>query len=198
MLFFAVKRFFFSTLLVSMLLSSFDFAEARILSSSVFFKGKYKNRTVYGTINSWDNRICTVINSKIVVGQLNNSDSNTAILAGKKVVITEYLLRNPVDTKRIPSSWFENKKFQECSNKLSYATCTIKSDSKYYSNENELFRGRIESSTKVFVLGENTTSLYVEDEEKEVAESWADFSFSLNEQSINFITAIKNINCKSK
>jgi hypothetical protein len=197
MIFFILRRRLSIILLASMLLNVFNFAEARTISSSVFFKGKYKAKVIYGNVNNWDSRICTVIDNKVVIGRL--GDSNTVILAGKKVVITDYIPKNPNGFREIPDMWLENKKFLECSQQVSHAKCTIKAGSKYYNTSDEFFRARIGSSTRVFVSGENTTAhLYTEDEEKKIDENWLDFSFSLNGKSTSFITVIKNINCKSK
>jgi hypothetical protein len=198
MLFFNLRRRLSITLLALILLNSFDFAEARTISSSAFFKGKHKAKVIYGSVNNWDNRVCAVVDNKVVMGRLNNSDSNTVILAGKKVVITDYIPQNPNGFREMSGMWLKNKKFMECYQKVSYAICTIEADSKYYDTSDEFFRGRIGSTTRVFVSGENTTSYsYMEDEEKKIDENWADFSFSLNGKSTSFITVVKNINCKS-
>jgi hypothetical protein len=198
MLFFNLRRRLSIALLALILLNSFGFAEARTISSSAFFKGKYKAKVIYGSVNNWDGRICAVIDNKVVIGR--TSDSNIVILAGKKIIITDYIPQNPNGFREMSMSgmWLKNKKFMECYQKVSYGICTIKSGSKYYNPDNEFFRGQIGSSTRVFVTGTNTSSYsYIEDEGKKNDENWANFSFSLNEKSTSFITVVKNINCKS-
>jgi hypothetical protein len=197
MLSFILRRRFSIVILMSILLSSFGFAEARTIPSEIFFKGRYKSKIIYGTINSLDNRICTVINNRVVVGKLTSSDSNMANLSGQKVIITDYLLKNPVGYKKIPSVWLENRKFQECSERTSHATCHIKEGAKYFNySEDKSFSGIINSRKKVFLFGEETASL-MHDEEKADEVNWGIFTFSLNKNSVDYITKVDNLNCRS-
>ncbi len=67
-----LKYFNFKTKIISISLisSSFfitinscEFAEARTIPSARFFKGEYKDSIIYGALNDWDLRGCTVLPS---------------------------------------------------------------------------------------------------------------------------------------
>jgi hypothetical protein len=182
------------------LLSSLDLvniAEARTLHSSMYFVGKYKNGNVYGVLNEWDGRACTLINNKITVG-LVSKNNKILFPPNREVKIIDTLLLNPASAGQIPRNWINNPRFLECSNKMIYAECFIRAGVRYYKTDNEIFRDVTKTRMPILSIGTMTNS-YTRDEETDSLE-WASFSFknSNNNTDNNFIVNYKSLDCKNK
>jgi hypothetical protein len=170
-------------------------AEARTLNSSSYFIGKYRKQTVYGVLNDWDGRACTVINNKITIGQVSKND-RMVLSSNREVKIVEMMLLNPYSASQIPKAWTNNPKFSECYDKMLYAQCFIRAGIKYYKSGDENFRGIIKTRKRIFSIGGLTNS-YTRDEEIDSLE-WASFSFNKPDDSTDFIVNYKYLNCKNK
>jgi hypothetical protein len=165
-------------------------AEARTLNSSSYFIGKYKNRAVYGVLNEWDGRACTVINNKTTVGRV-SKDDRMVISPNREVKIVKTLLLNSYSAGQIPIAWTNNPKFGECYDKMLYAQCFIRAGVKYYKSDDENFRDVLKTRTRIFSIGADT-NFYTRDE---VVDSWAHFSFKPD--GTNFIVDYKQLVCKN-
>ena len=164
--------------------------EARTLNSSSYFIGKYKNQAVYGVLNEWDGRACTVINNKATIGQV-NKDDRMVISPNREVKIVKTLLLNSYSAGQIPIAWTNNPKFGECYDKMLYAQCFIRAGVKYYKSDDENFRDVLKTRTRIFSIGADT-NFYTRDE---VVDSWAHFSFKPD--GTNFIVDYKQLVCKN-
>jgi hypothetical protein len=174
-------------------LNILNFAEARTMASSMYFQGEYKNKPIYGSLNSWDNRACTVVNNKIIIGRVSN-DLKTVAFPKQKAKNIETMILNPASSSQIPKSWINSPKFQECVQKTMYAQCFIKAGIKYYKWDDTAFRGVIKTRTPVFSIGTDNNS-YDRDEK---VDNWAWLSFKPNDNVTNFIVDEKNLTCKNK
>jgi hypothetical protein len=175
------------------LLSIFNIAEARTISSGMFFQGNYKNKHIYGSLNSWDNRACTVVNNKIILGRVSD-DSKTVMFPRYKAKSIEIMMFNPAGASKIPTSLINSSKFQECIQKTMYAKCFVKAGVEYYKSDDTAFRGVIKTRTPIFSMGTDNNSY----NRGEKVDSWAWLSFKSNSGSTTFIVNEKNLDCRSK
>jgi hypothetical protein len=170
-----------------------DIAEARTIASSMYFQGEYKNRTIYGSLNGWDGRACTVVNNKIITGRV-SKDIKTVTFPKQEAKSIEPMILNPASSSRIPSVWINDPKFQECVQKTLYAQCFVKPGTKYYKWDNPTFRSIIKSRTLVYSVGTENNS-YTRDKK---VDSWAWLSFKPNNTSNDFIVNSEDLICKHK
>jgi hypothetical protein len=180
-------------LLLFSLLNMFSFAEARTIANSIYFKGEYKNKLIYGSLNYWDGRACTVINNKVIIGQV-NKDIKRVFFLKQEVKNIETMILNPAGSHQIPDDLINRPKFQECIQKTLYAQCFVKSGVEYYKWDDATFRGVIKARTSVFSMGINNNSY---NRDGKVAD-WAWLSFKPNNNNNDFIVDVKNLVCKNK
>lgn len=163
-------------------------AEARTLNSSIYFKGKYEMKTIYGTMNEWDGRVCTIINNKLTMGKIINSGEG--LILNRKLTIVDTMLNNPVGRSEVPADWSNNPLFEKCIDETNYARCYVSRGTSYYSNTNESFRGTFDLRKQVFSIGQSTNDYSSRDKQ---VDAWAYFSFTPDES--GFIVDYKKLEC---
>lgn len=183
------KQFGLSFLLMLHLLSTCSIASARLIQSSNYFTGKYKNKDVYGVLNTWDNRACTIVNDRAVIGRV-NTGSKTVLFPDRKIKILGTMLMNPYRSSQIPPDLLKNSNFQVCLDKMLYAQCFIRAGVKYYKEEDEAFRGLTKTRTRMFSIGLSTSSRTRDDVH---VDPWA--YFSIKPDGNDFIVDYKQLVC---
>jgi hypothetical protein len=179
-------------LVATTVLNGFCASQARTINSAMYFKGTYQNKTIYGTLNSWDQRACSIMGGKVVLGKVGaNGNIN---FSGKRVKVLEQMLLNPVGYNSIPNTWRKKTGFSKCMDETLYARCFIRAGTDYYKSDDENFRRSITSKTNVFSLGEETNSY---DRGKTVS-AWASFSFTKNGEGENYLVDSKDLVCNAK
>jgi hypothetical protein len=193
-----LEPFSFGLLVLTFSFISTGIAQARTLNSSMYFEGNYNGRKIYGVLNDWDGRACTILDNKITIGIVIKvgREEIMRLSRNREVTITNTFLLNPVGSDQIPSSWRNKPQFDRCHAEMSLAECFLPSGVKYYSPENEVFRNITRSRVPVFALGTVTNTYDRDDGTKEY--EWATFWFSKQSNSTNFIVNYRDLQCRKK
>jgi hypothetical protein len=172
-----------------------EFAEARTISSARFFKGEYKDSIIYGALNDWDLRGCTVKNNKVVNGTV-DKNLKSIVFQGKSIKITELMSFNPHGSSQIPSNIRDNPKFDECVNRIVFSHCYVNAGSKYYKWDDVSFRGIIKKRRLIYSIGINNNSY----ERGETVKSWASMQFNDDRSNNNteYIINEDNLICNNR
>jgi hypothetical protein len=176
-------------------LSLAEIAAARTLNSSMYFQGNYNGRRIYGVLNDWDGRACTIINDKVVVGLVSKGD-RLLLPQKREILITNTFLLNSWGSSQIPNIWRKKPQFEDCYNRMLKAECFLPSGVKYYSPDNEVFRNITQSRIPVFVLGASTNN-YTRDNEID-SQDWAYFSLAKKSNNSEFIVNYHELQCRNK
>jgi hypothetical protein len=188
-------RFAVVLLLTFSSLTSADVAVARTLNSSMYFEGNYNGRKIYGVLNDWDGRACTIINNKVVLGRVSKED-RLLLPQKREILITDRFLLNPFGSSQIPNTWRKKPQFDDCYTRMLKAECFLPSGVKYYSPDNEFFRNITQSQIPVFVLG-SSTNIYTRDNEVD-SQDWAYFSLTKRSNGGDFIVNYHELQCRKK
>jgi hypothetical protein len=193
-----LESFGFGLLMLTCSFISPGIAQARTLNSSMYFEGNYNGRKIYGVLNDWDGRACTILNNKIMVGIVTKVGREEIIRLpqNRKVTITNTFLLNPAGSGEIPSSWRNKPQFGQCYKEMRLAECFLPSGTKYYSPENEIFRNITRSRVPVFVIGTLTNTFDRDDGTQD--NEWAAFWFTKKSNSTDFIVNYRSLQCRNK
>jgi hypothetical protein len=192
-----LERFAFGLLGLASSFTSADIAQARMFYSSQYFEGNYNGRKIYGVLNYWDGRACTIVDNKITIGIVSKvgREEIMRLSRNREVTITNTFLLNPAGSSQIPSSWRNKPQFDRCYKEMSLAECFLPSGVKYYSPENEVFRNITHSRVPVFALGTLTNTFDRDDGTKD---EWAAFVFTKQSNSTDFIVNYRYLQCRNK
>jgi hypothetical protein len=193
-----LEPFAFGVLMLTCSFISPGVAQARTLNSSMYFEGNYNGRKIYGVLNDWDGRACTILDNKITIGIVTKvgREEIMRLSRNREVTITNTFLLNPVGSGQIPSSWRNKPQFDRCYKEMSLAECFLPSGTKYYSPENEVFRNITRSRLPVFALGTLTNTFDRDDGTKDL--EWATFGFTKQSNSTEFIVNYRDLQCRNK
>ncbi len=193
-----LERLAVGLMLLASSFTSADIAQARTLYSSEYFEGNYNGRKIYGVLNNWDGRACTILDHKITIGIVTKvgREEIMRLSQNREVTITNTFLLNPVGSDQIPSSWRNKPQFDRCYKEMSLAECFLPSGVKYYSPENEVFRNITRSRVPVFALGTLTNTFDRNDGTKDL--EWAAFGFTKQSNSTEFIVNYRDLQCRNK
>lgn len=193
-----LDRFAVGLLVLASLFISAGVAKARTLNSSMYFEGNHNGRKIYGVLNDWDGRACTILDNKITLGIVTKvgKEEIMRLSRNREVTITNTFLLNPVGSNQIPSNWRNKPQFERCYKEMSLAECFLPSGAKYYSSENEIFQNITRSRLPVFALGTLTNTYDRGDGTKD--NEWAAFSFTKQSNSNEFIVNYRDLQCRNK
>jgi hypothetical protein len=171
-------------LLLVSLFTSAGIVKARTINSSMYFDGNYNGEKIYGVLNDWDGRACTIIDRKVTIGIVGKNNV-MRLSRNRELTVTNTFSLNPAGGSQIPTSWRNKPQFDDCQKQMLRAECFLPSGVKYYSPDNETFRNITQNRIPVFVLGASTNS-YNRDNEVD-SQDWAYFSLNKQSNSTDFI-----------
>jgi hypothetical protein len=170
--------------------------EARTIYSAMSFKAIYKNREIYGAVNTWDNRACAYVDGNFLTGTAD--DRGHVKLSPQKHfnIIDKYIL-NPYGYNQIPKKWRESNGFKKCSQLVSLAKCFLPADSTYYDESEEKFVAVTKKRIPAYSLGSMTNSY--SRGSKPASEGWAYLFLNNNENDDTTYIVDRNLlECPSK
>lgn len=170
--------------------------EARTIYSAMSFKAIYKNREIYGAINTWDNRACAYVDGNFLTGTAD--DRGHVKLSPQKHfdIIGKYIL-NPYGYYQIPKKWRESIGFKKCSQLVSLAKCFLPAGSNYYDQSEDKFVAVTKKRIPVYSLGSITNPYSRGD--KPAHENWAYLFFNNNRSDdTTYIVDLNLLQCPSK
>ena len=170
--------------------------EARTIYSAMSFKAIYKNREIYGAVNTWDNRACAYVDGKFLTGTANDQ-GYVKLSSQKHFNITDKYILNPYGQAQIPGKWRESIGFEKCSQLVSLAKCSLPAGSTYYDDSDEKFVAVTKKRISAYSSG-FTTNPYSRGG-KPSREGWAYLFLSTNENDDRYSIVDRNLlECPSK